>query len=276
VDFVHNLIIHNHPSHHNSTLKINLLKNKKIEKDFVSSSKIFFNKTDIAAYEILEGNTINIFPSKDIDSDTLLYYSLQLPFGCACAQNGKLVFHASVAEKDGKCFAFLGEPGAGKSSILIELLESGWNFVTEDICVVDDSQNLNFIPSFPYIKLSNEVATAHSDKLITTGIKTDRAGRNTYQIDISNMSLGGSLDSVFFLDWCQETNVYKPSESTKLRLLLNYLIPSFQSKANDLHIDCYEKILKLIDSIPIYILERPKSLARNDIQATVNIINSLA
>ena len=276
MDFVHNLIIHNHPSHHNSTLKINLLKNKKIEKDFVSSSKIFFNKTDIAAYEILEGNTINIFPSKDIDSDTLLYYSLQLPFGCACAQNGKLVFHASVAEKDGKCFAFLGEPGAGKSSILIELLESGWNFVTEDICVVDDSQNLNFIPSFPYIKLSNEVATAHSDKLITTGIKTDRAGRNTYQIDISNMSLGGSLDSVFFLDWCQETNVYKPSESTKLRLLLNYLIPSFQSKANDLHIDCYEKILKLIDSIPIYILERPKSLARNDIQATVNIINSLA
>ena len=135
-NFIHNLLIQNHPTTEDSTLKINLLNHTKVKKDFVSSSKIFFNKADIGAYEILEGNTINIYPHKNINADTLLYYGLQVPFGCACAQNQKIVFHASVAEKDGKCFAFLGNPGAGKSSLLIKLLEAEWNFITEDICII--------------------------------------------------------------------------------------------------------------------------------------------
>ena len=275
-DFIHNLSVLNESLLDDSILKINLFNDIKIEKDFVSSSKIFFNKTDIAAYEILEGSEINIYPHEHINADTLLYYALQIPFGCACAQNNKLVFHASVAEKDGKCFAFLGAPGAGKSSILMKLLESGWNFITEDICVVDKGHNLVFIPSFPYIKLSDDVATNHLDQLISTNIKTDKAGRNTYQINESSMSLGGALESIVFLDWSQQSNLYKPAESTKLRLLLNYLVPSFQSQANDLHIDSYKKLLKLMDSLPMFVLERPKSLAIKDIQSTIDRINSLA
>ncbi len=274
-DFVHNLLIQNQPTAEDSALKINLLNHAKVKNDFVSSSEIFFNKADIAAYEILEGNRINIYPYKNINADTLLYYGLQIPFGCACAQNKKIVFHASVAEKDGKCFAFLGDPGAGKSSLLIKLLEAGWNFITEDICVVDDNYNLNFISSFPYIKLSHEVATSHSNKLISTDINTDKLGRQTYQIDTLNLSSGGVLESIFFLDWGQELNLYQPAESTKLRLLLNYIVPSFQSKAGNLHIDSYKKILILMDSLPIFVLERPRSLANNDIQATINKINSL-
>ena len=195
VNFPHDLLTKKDAISDNSNIEINLLDNKKIKKDFVSSSKIFFNKTDIAAYEISDGSVINIYPYEDINTNTLLYYGLQIPFGCACAQNKKLVFHASVAEKDGKCFAFLGSPGAGKSSLLIELIESGWNFITEDICVLDNDYNLNFTSSFPYIKLSNEVATMHTNKLILTDIKADRLGRQTYQVDLSNVSAGGVLES---------------------------------------------------------------------------------
>jgi hypothetical protein len=274
-DFSHNLIIQDNPSSDGINLKINLLNTLKINKDFVSGDRIFFNKADIAAYEILEGKVINIYPNQHINTDTLLYYALQIPFGCACAQNNKLVFHASVAEKGGKCFAFLGAPGAGKSSILMKLLGSGWNFITEDVCVIDDSNNLSFISSFPYIKLSDEVAKNYLDQLVATDIKTDKANRNTYRIDASSVSLGGALESIFFLDWSQDSNLYKPAESTKLRLLLNYLIPSFQSKANGLHIDSYKKILELMDLIPMFILERPRSLDSRDIQTTINTLNSL-
>ncbi len=274
-NFSHDLLIKKDVLSNDSNLEINLSDNKKIEKDFVSSSKIFFNKTGIATYEILDGSVINIYPYKNVDTNTLLYYGLQIPFGCACVQNKKLVFHASVAEKDGKCFAFLGSPGAGKSSLLIELIESGWNFITEDICVLDDDYNLNFISLFPYIKLSNEVATKHTNKLILTGIKTDRLGRQTYQIDLSNVSAGGILESIFILDWSQEKNLYQPAESTKLRLLLNYLVPSFQAKANNIHIDSYKKILKLIDSLPIFVLERPRSLGKKVIQTTIDRLNFL-
>ena len=274
-NFPNNLITEKIVSSNDPSLNINLLDKNRFEKDFVSNSKIFFNKTDLATYEILDGSTINIYPQKNINADTLLYYGLQIPLGCACAQNKKLAFHASVAEIDGKCFAFLGSPGAGKSSLLMELIGSGWNFITEDICIIDDRYNLNFVSSFPYIKLSNEVAKTHSNKLISTNIETDKLDRKTYQLDLLNMSAGGVLESIFFLDWSNDINLYEPAESTKLRLLMNYLIPSFQSNGEEIHIDSYKKILKIMDSLPIFILGRPKYLDVNYIQKTIDKINSL-
>ena len=274
-NFTHNLFYKTPDNTDYQTLRINLSSKKIICENYVSESRIIFNKEDLATYEILKDGCINIHLHNDVNLDTSLYYALQIPLGCLYAQNGYLIAHASVAEKNGKCSAFFGSPGIGKSSLLMMLMNNGWNFVTEDICVIDTLNNYRCIPSQPYIKLSNDLAKINNIDLVTTNIQTDRLGRNVYQFDESAMSKGAKLESIFFLDWGSIINLYTPTESTYLRLLLNYLVPSFQSKANDMQIKTYKKVLGLINRVPSYVFERPKSLNKAAVDAVIYKINEL-
>ena len=274
-NFSHNLCYKTSDHTDYETLRINLSSKKNIGENYISESRIIFNKEDLATYEILKDGYINMHLQNNMNLDTSLYYALQIPLGCLYAQNGYLITHASVAEKNGKCSAFLGSPGVGKSSLLMMLMNDGWNFVTEDICVIDTLNNYRCIPSQPYIKLSNDMVKNNNIDLVTTNIKTDRLGRSVYQFDESAMSKGAKLESIFFLDWGSIINLYTPTESTYLRLLLNYLVPSFQSKANDMQIKTYKKVLELINKVPSYVFERPKSLNKADVDAVIYKINEL-
>ena len=40
--------------------------------------------------------------------------------GCLFAQREKIVLHASAIEKEGKSFIFAGDPGIGKSTLLLQ------------------------------------------------------------------------------------------------------------------------------------------------------------
>ncbi len=274
-NFTHNLFYETTNFSSYDLLKINLSSKKNIGKDYISKSRIIFNKDDLATYEILKDGYINIHLHNDVNLDTSLYYALQIPLGCLFAQNNYLIFHASVAEKNGKCSAFLGSPGVGKSSLIMMLINDGWNFITEDICVIDTMSNYQCIPSQPYIKLSNDLAKNNNIDLTATNIQTDRLGRSVYQFDEKIMSKGAELESIFFLDWGSKINLYTPTESTYLRLLLNYLVPSFQSKANDMQVEIYKEVLELINIVPSYVFERPKSLKKADVDAVIHKINEL-
>ena len=50
----------------------------------------------------------------------------------AMEKKGFFLFHASVVEKDGKAVLFSGESGAGKTSILLGLLDKGYHFLSDD------------------------------------------------------------------------------------------------------------------------------------------------
>ena len=59
----------------------------------------------------------------------------------------------------------------------------------------------------------------------------------------------GNLHKIFFLDWGQKNRIYTPSESTQLRLLLSYLIPSFQNKGSMMQTNIYSKLLNLFSHV---------------------------
>jgi hypothetical protein len=50
---------------------------------------------------------------------------------------GVLVFHASACARDGMAVVVAGRSGSGKSSLLVALLEAGWQTVSEDLCAVE-------------------------------------------------------------------------------------------------------------------------------------------
>jgi hypothetical protein len=50
---------------------------------------------------------------------------------------GALVLHASACTRDGHTVVVCGQPGAGKSSLVVGLLDAGWTAVSEDLCAID-------------------------------------------------------------------------------------------------------------------------------------------
>jgi hypothetical protein len=70
--------------------------------------------------------------------DTL---TLQLiaSFAVPLVLNGRdvLVLHASTVAKNGQAVVVCGTSGTGKSSVLVRMIDAGWQAVTEDVCAID-------------------------------------------------------------------------------------------------------------------------------------------
>ena len=61
--------------------------------------------------------------------------SIALPL--VAQRNGSLVLHASAACIDGSAVMLCAESGSGKSSLLMGLVATGWDALSEDQCVID-------------------------------------------------------------------------------------------------------------------------------------------
>ncbi len=75
-------------------------------------------------------------------------------FGALCHQNGLLPLHASSVRSGGGVTAFLGDSGAGKSTMAACLQERGYGIVSDDICVLEDrTAEMKVIPLAGWLKL---------------------------------------------------------------------------------------------------------------------------
>jgi hypothetical protein len=79
---------------------------------------------------------------------------------------GAVCLHAGAVEMGGGAVAFLGRSGIGKSSLTATLVCQGHRLVSDDILpVVDEAGRLLAVPSFPQLKLRDEIAqTLHLAK----------------------------------------------------------------------------------------------------------------
>ena len=58
-----------------------------------------------------------------------------------------IILHGAVLEKEERVLVLAGESGAGKTTLAIELLQAGWNYVSDDVAPLDPATNQ--IISFP-------------------------------------------------------------------------------------------------------------------------------
>ena len=74
----------------------------------------------------------------------------------------KFILHGSAVVYNGKAYGFVGDKGAGKSTLAAMLLKNpGVDFLTDDLLVVESDNGL--IRGYPQLKLSDE-ALANSDQ----------------------------------------------------------------------------------------------------------------
>ena len=126
-----------------STIKISL-KNNLPNKDFkdsdtiFSDDSIFYRSRPGLIFKILFNSDIIIYKSKEIDEDKVWEILIGVPFGYALRKKGFMVMHGSSVVINGQAICIVGSSGLGKSTLALSLVEKGFKFLTEDLCIIKD------------------------------------------------------------------------------------------------------------------------------------------
>lgn len=112
---------------------------------------------------VLEGlSTLWVEPKPGVNPDLLAMPILGPVLAILLHMKGYFVLHGSAVMCDGKAYGFLGDKGAGKSTLAAMLLKNeGVQLITDDLLVV--SHHLQVLQGYPQVKLTDE-ALSHSDQ----------------------------------------------------------------------------------------------------------------
>lgn len=115
---------------------------------------------DVGRYLVSKGSEIKIDPHPDASEHDVRVFLLGSCLGGLLHQRGFLVLHASGIGTERGAVLFMGDSGAGKSTILAELMRRGYRMMVDDVCAVTagaDGQPL-VMPSYPRTRLWREAA----------------------------------------------------------------------------------------------------------------------
>ena len=108
----------------------------------------------VARFLVEGGNLVRVQLAADAPLADVCSFLLGSVFGALCHQNGLLPLHASAVEQDGAVTAFLGDSGAGKSTMAACLQARGRRIVSDDICLLEDGPDgMGVVPVAGWVKL---------------------------------------------------------------------------------------------------------------------------
>lgn len=116
----------------------------------------FYNST--LRCVIRDGQDIYYDPFDDINEQYLRTYILGYGLSMLFLQRGNLTIHGSCVRKDNQAIIISGMSGAGKSTLTSQFLSAGYEFMADDITLVEyNKQYAVAYPGFPYQKLCRDV-----------------------------------------------------------------------------------------------------------------------
>jgi hypothetical protein len=125
-----------------------------------------------ARYRVIKGREILVQPFAGSDPSAYRIYILTITMAAALMQQQKILLHASAILHNGGLMLFLGDSGAGKSSLVAELCRRGYRFFSDDVCVLDDHSpedpEVRAFASYPMMKLWQTTVDALDDALYNT------------------------------------------------------------------------------------------------------------
>ena len=141
---------------------------------FGEEGKLLFSVPTIGRFLIEDGRRITYQKDPDLtESESIRLFLLGSCMGALLQQRGVIVLHGNAVSMDGKtCSIFVGDSGAGKSTMAAWHYRKGSLILADDVVAVvfNEAGDPMVIPSFPQIKLWQ----ASADLL---GISTDRLKR---------------------------------------------------------------------------------------------------
>jgi hypothetical protein len=127
-----------------------------------TATEQYLGFASIAKYLIRDGAIIDVDVEPGFDS-TLLGFSLLGPVMAVIVHlRGNLVLHGSALTVDSASAIFLGDKGAGKSTIAGAMIANGHQLLTDDVVAIDCEAQAGprILPGYPMVKLTDAALDA--------------------------------------------------------------------------------------------------------------------
>ena len=117
---------------------------------------------DVGRFWIRSGREIVVEPDPGTSERNVRLFLLGSALGGILHQRRLLPLHANAVEVEGRAIAFMGHPGAGKSTMAAWFLDKGHRVLADDVCVVTFDADGRPIahPGIPRLRLWREAIEA--------------------------------------------------------------------------------------------------------------------
>ena len=233
----------------------------------------------VARYRIRNGREILVETEAGAAARNVRLYLLGSAFGALLHQRGLLPLHANAVEIDGRAVVFMGEAGAGKSTLGAWFHDHGFRVIADDVCVVRFDQNGSVLacPGLPRLRLWREALEA-------TGRKASQYPRSycgdesfdKYDVSItSNAARDPSqMAAMFTLDRGLEFAVDRLNGIEAINAVFDNTYRGTYLDRVDGHRSHWSAAVELVRKVPIYRLARVWGIDRLDDQCEL-ILNSV-
>jgi hypothetical protein len=215
----------------------------------------------VGRLQVSNGCLIGVDPDSDAELNQLQMYLVGPAMAILLYQRNRLLLHASAVSLNGLGAAFLGDSGAGKSSIAAAFLAHGYKLVVDDIVSVELNSGYAWLdPGFPYIKLSHEAKeniAIDPEQIEFMGLVDDKASYHVSHL-VNNERV--RLHHIYVIQSGEDISIERFNSQQALFELIRYSIPPSMVRMN--HVAHFERCVELLKHVQVYGLRRPQSLTQ--------------
>lgn len=200
-----------------------------------------------------------------------MLWILNIPIGYYCLFSDFVCLHGSAISIKDKANLFLGFSGLGKSTILSLLINNSNLMITEDVCLVDTSNNKSkIIPSFPIIKNQNEDFFHKIGNKINIKIKDNR-NRSFFYIHHKFFAkpMWYEIENIYILKLGKTNSINKISGIQKFKKVLPHLFKIPYEKDEKIILDksleekLFNKLSDFLNKTNVYEIKRNDDMDDN-------------
>lgn len=230
----------------------------------------------VAAF-VIEGNdTVLVEPKPGVSNDLLAVPFLGPVLALLLHQRGKFVLHGSAIKFGGKAYGFVGDKGAGKSTLAAMLLNNkSVELLTDDLLVI--SENLEVLCGYQQMKLSDE-ALGYTDRSLSAvrPPPIDKFPKNQVLLKSNGSIRPVPVGGIFQLSRGKSAEIEPIPTTEAIRVLLRF---SYISRFTKRSLSAFERRWMFTTTTAIATTGRVKRLTVPDeiskLEHTLSVLDSL-
>lgn len=214
---------------------------------------------NIAKYYVTSGNKITVELKKNKADKEVRLFLLGSAFGALFIQRGLLPIHGSAVKFDDKTVVFSGQSGVGKSSIAANFVKKGYQFLADDISLINEE--LFLLPSFPNLKIWDDIL--QKLKLENESLNEIRPEIKKYDLrsNISFYNKPLAVSAIFIISTknskgfnCEELKGIAKFNAIKNNTYRYKLVNGLEKQ-----LEHFKILNKLLPAIKVYSVSRPQA-----------------